>query len=163
MKNLVIGCALAAVVALSANSEARVPARYTLAGPTYFAPLLKAEVGLASWYGAESPGKTANGEEYDLNQLTAAHRTLPFNSRIKVTNLRNGRAVILRVNDRGPNVAGRLLDVSRAAAERLGFIGSGMARVRITLLHYPKGFAPKGYVAGASPQLLLATCHVPIR
>jgi rare lipoprotein A len=163
MKNLVLGCAVAAVVALSANSEARVPARYARASPAYVTPLLKAEVGLASWYGAESPGKTANGEEYDFSQLTAAHRTLPFNSKIKVTNLRNGRAVILRVNDRGPNVAGRLLDVSRAAAERLGFIGAGMARVRITLLGYPKGYAPKGYAAGASPHLLLASCHVPTR
>jgi rare lipoprotein A len=94
------------------------------------------EMGEASWYGAESVGTTASGELY---ATTAAHRTLPFNSRIRVTNLKNGRAVMVRVNDRGPNVAGRLLDVSETAAERLGFLESGEAPVRITLIRYPKG------------------------
>ena len=100
----------------------------------------------------ESAGKTASGEPYDMNKLTAAHRTLPFNSRIKVTNLRNGKEVTVRVNDRGPNVPGRLLDLSKAAAQRLGFIGSGRAPVRVTVVRYPKG-----YVAQPSP-FLLASC-----
>jgi rare lipoprotein A len=140
MRNLVIGCAVAALVALSARSEARVPVRYQTPSPVRWVPLNPIEVGEASWYGDESAGTTASGEPYDSNQLTAAHRNLPFNSKIKVTNLKNGRAVVLRVNDRGPNVAGRLLDVSSKAAQLLGFTQSGRARVRVTLLRYPRGY-----------------------
>ena len=153
MRNLVISCGVAALVVLTGKSEARVPARYALAGPLTVVPLVKTQVGLASWYGAESGGKTASGEEFDMNQLTAAHRSLPLNSKIKVTNLRNGRAVILRVNDRGPNVAGRVLDVSRAAAERLGFVGSGKTPVRVAMMRYPKG-----YIAQPQSKLPLPSC-----
>lgn len=143
MKNLIIGCAVATLVVLSARSEARAPATYQAAESVRWVSLNSTEVGEASWYGAESAGKTANGEDYDLTKLTAAHRTLPFNSRIRVTNLKNGRAVTLRVNDRGPNVAGRLLDVSRRAAELLGFEKSGKAPVRVTVLHYPQAYVPQ--------------------
>lgn len=158
MKNLVIGCAVAALVALSAKSEARVPVNRQLREPIrVVVPLRRAEVGLASWYGAESKGITASGETYDMTQLTAAHRTLPLESRIKVTNLKNHRSVVLRVNDRGPNIAGRLLDVSRAAAERLGFIGTGKVPVRITVLRYPKGYVaqPIAYSTFPGP----SRCH----
>lgn len=141
MRNLIMGCGAAALVALSAASEAPIPVRFTLAKSVRVAPALMNEVGLATWYGSELEGITANGEEFDSSQLTAAHRTLPLNSRIKVTNLRNGRAVILRVNDRGPNIAGRLLDVSLAAAQRLGFTNAGRTRVRVTVVGYPKGYA----------------------
>ena len=140
MRNVIVGCGAAALVALSAGTEARIPAHFDLLKSARVAPALVSEVGLATWYGTESEGTTANGEEFDTYQLTAAHRTLPLNSRIKVTNLRNGRAVILRVNDRGPNIAGRMLDVSLAAAGQLGFIGSGKARVRVTVVKYPKGY-----------------------
>ncbi len=139
MRNLVISCAVATMVALSAKSEARPPASLT---STASAPVVKspeAEEGLASWYGPESQGTTASGEVYDMNKLTAAHRTLPLGSKIRVTNLKNNRSLILRVNDRGPNVLGRLLDVSKAAAQYLGFIGAGMARVKVTVVGYPKG------------------------
>ena len=153
MKNLVIGCALAAFVALSARTEARVPARYHVPQSAGWVALNATEVGEASWYGAESAGKTANGEQYDLNELTAAHRTLPFNARIRVTNLKNGRTVVLRVNDRGPNVAGRLLDVSQKAAELLGFDRGGRTPVRLTVVRYPKG-----YVAQPLPTLPTAYC-----
>jgi rare lipoprotein A len=152
MKNLVMICALAAVVALSGQSEASVPARYRLASSATAVPLTWTEVGWSSWYGPESAGKTASGERYDMNKLTAAHRTLPFNSKIKVTNLKNGKEVTVRVNDRGPNVPGRLLDLSKAAAQKLGFIGSGRTPVRVTVVRYPKG-----YVAEPSP-FLLASC-----
>ena len=89
-------------------------------------------VGLASYYGREHHGgPTASGKRFDMNAMTAAHRTLPFGSSIRVTNLRNGRVVTVRINDRGPFVRGRILDVSRAAALQLGFIDRGLAKVRI--------------------------------
>ena len=87
MKNAATACLAAALVLLSARSEARTPARYLSIAPIQIVPAVRAEIGLASWYGAESSGMTASGEEYDMNDLTAAHRTLPLNSRIKVTNL----------------------------------------------------------------------------
>jgi rare lipoprotein A len=98
------------------------------------------ETGLASFYGGESRGTnfhgrtTANGEGYDMNALTAAHQTLPMPSLVRVTNLENGRSVVLRVNDRGPFVRGRIIDVSRRSAQLLGFESQGTARVRVEVL-----------------------------
>lgn len=91
--------------------------------------------GIASYYGRRFHGRpTASGERFDMHALTAAHRTLPFGSLVEVTNPRNGRSVIVRVNDRGPFVRGRTIDVSRAAAEQLGMISRGHARVDLALL-----------------------------
>jgi rare lipoprotein A len=93
------------------------------------------ETGIASWYGEDFHGKyTANGEVFDLNSLTAAHRTLPMPSVVQVTNLDNGRSIELRVNDRGPYARGRIIDVSRRAAQLLGFEGQGTAKVRVRIL-----------------------------
>ncbi len=93
------------------------------------------QTGIASWYGEPYHGRTtASGEEYDMNQLTCAHRTLPFGTRIRVQNLENGRSVTVRVTDRGPWIEGRIVDVSRRAAQELEMIGAGLARVRITVL-----------------------------
>ena len=93
------------------------------------------ETGIASWYGPNFAGKpTANGEIFDPNELTAAHRTLQLPSLIRVTNLENGRSLVLRVNDRGPFSRGRVLDVSRKGAELLGFKKQGTARVKIQVL-----------------------------
>ncbi len=98
------------------------------------------ETGIASFYGGESKGtnfhgrNTANGELYDMNSLTAAHQTLPMPSLVRVTNLENGRSLVLRVNDRGPFVRGRIIDVSRRSAQLLGFDGQGTARVRVEML-----------------------------
>lgn len=93
------------------------------------------EVGMASWYGPNFHGKsTANGETYDQNELTAAHKTLPFNTVVKVTNLENGKSVAVRINDRGPYVGNRVIDVSWAAAEQLEMIGPGTAEVRLELV-----------------------------
>lgn len=93
------------------------------------------ETGIASWYG---PGfhaeKTANGERYDQNELTAAHRTLQMPSLVRVTNLENGRSVVVRINDRGPFARGRIIDVSSKAADLLGFKGKGTAKVRVETL-----------------------------
>lgn len=92
-------------------------------------------VGLASWYGEKFHGrKTANGEIYDVNRLTVAHPTLPLPSYLEVTNLENGRRLILRANDRGPFIAGRLVDVSERAARLLGFHRQGLVKVRVRYL-----------------------------
>ena len=91
-----------------------------------------AEFGLASWYGDFHHGlETANGERFDQWALTAAHRTLPLGSHLEVTNLVNGRRVQVRVNDRGPMVRGRIVDLSRAAAARIGAVDAGVVRVRV--------------------------------
>src|SRR5262245_9759225 len=88
------------------------------------------QTGRASWYDLEA--KTASGEAMDGEALTAAHPSLPFGSKVRVANLDNGRSVVVRVNDRGPFSGGRIIDVSRAAAEKLGMIGSGAARVAVS-------------------------------
>lgn len=90
------------------------------------------KIGIASWYGPQFHKlTTANGELFDMNALTAAHTTLPMPSFVRVTNLENGRSIILRINDRGPFVDDRIIDVSRRAAQLLGFEGKGTARVRV--------------------------------
>src|SRR5262249_46148635 len=92
----------------------------------------RASYGLASFYGQGS--RTASGEKFDRHELTAAHRTLPFGTRVRVTNLATGRSVTVRVNDRGPFVAGRVIDLSRGAAEELGMVGRGVAKVKLTVV-----------------------------
>lgn len=93
------------------------------------------ETGIASWYGPGFHGRrTANGETYDQHKLTAAHRTLPLPSMVRVTNLENGRSVVVRVNDRGPFKNSRIIDVSARAAELLGFRGPGTAKVMVEIL-----------------------------
>jgi rare lipoprotein A len=93
------------------------------------------QVGTASWYGDYFEGKpTASGEPYDMYDMTAAHLTLPLGSLVRVTNLRNGRAIIVRVNDRGPVVPGRIIDLSYSAAEALQFRSRGLQRVRLDLV-----------------------------
>ena len=93
------------------------------------------ETGLASWYGRRFHGKlTASGEIFNQEKFTAAHRTFPWGSRVKVTNLANGKSVEVRINDRGPFGKGRIIDVSRAAARVLGMVGSGITTVRIEWL-----------------------------
>lgn len=93
------------------------------------------ETGIASWYGPNFDGKqTANGEIYDMNKLTAAHRTLPFNSVVKVVNKANGKSVIVRINDRGPYAKNRILDLSKKAAEEIELIKNGTAKANLFLL-----------------------------
>ena len=97
-----------------------------------------AETGLASWYGHPYHGRpAADGEIYDMEKMTAAHRTLPFNTWIRVQNLDNHRSADLRIIDRGPFVDGRILDVSHAAARELQFLGPGTARVRFEVIKLP--------------------------
>lgn len=91
--------------------------------------------GLASYYGAEFHGRqTANGDIYNMYAMTAAHRTLPFNTWILVTNLDNGKQVTVRINDRGPFIKGRIIDLSYGAAQKIGMVGIGTAKVRLEVL-----------------------------
>jgi rare lipoprotein A len=91
--------------------------------------------GMASWYGSDYHGRrTSNGETYDMDSMTAAHPTLPMPTIVRVTNLENGRSVVVRINDRGPFVEDRIIDMSRAGARELGFASQGVARVRVTVL-----------------------------
>ncbi len=93
------------------------------------------ETGIASWYGPDFHGKyTASGEVYNMNDLTAAHPTLPLPSIVRVTNLDNGRSIVVRINDRGPYVRGRVIDLSRRAAQLIGMVGTGTAKVRVQIL-----------------------------
>jgi rare lipoprotein A len=97
------------------------------------------QVGTASWYGENFQGKpTASGEPYEMYDMTAAHLTLPLGSYVRVTNLRNGRAVVVRVNDRGPIVPGRIIDLSYGAAQALQFRHKGLQRVRLDLVNPPQ-------------------------
>jgi rare lipoprotein A len=119
-------CALAAAGCASSK-----PARPVTAPP---APGTRI-VGFASWYGSRHQGHaTASGEAFDMNKLTAAHRTMPFGTRLRVTNVENGRSVVVRVNDRGPWVNDRVLDVSLAAAKALGMVGDGVTKVEVVVL-----------------------------
>jgi rare lipoprotein A len=102
-------------------------------------PLLTLE-GIASYYADDFHGKqTSNGETFDMNSLTAAHRTFPFGTKIRVTNLENAKTVIVRVNDRGPFKEGRMIDLSRGAAQALDLVRTGTARVRLEVLEWGKG------------------------
>jgi rare lipoprotein A (peptidoglycan hydrolase) len=93
------------------------------------------QVGVASWYGGEFHGnRTASGDRFNQHAMTAAHRSLPLGTPVRVTNLENGRSVVVRVTDRGPFVHGRVIDVSQAAARSLGMVRSGTARVRVVAL-----------------------------
>lgn len=134
------------------------------------------ETGIASFYGGEGQGvnfhgrTTANGEVYDMNALTAAHQTLPMPSLVRVTNLENGRSVVLRVNDRGPFVRGRIIDVSRRSAQLLGFEPQGTARVRVEVLAEEsrtlkaammRGPAAETQIAAAVPRAAVASDTLP--
>lgn len=102
-------------------------------GPDATAPGAELGRGKASWYGPGFQGKpTASGERFDMNAMTAAHRTLPFGTRVRVRNVQNGREVVVRINDRGPHVRDRIIDLSKAAAAELGFVQAGQASVVLT-------------------------------
>lgn len=120
-----------------ANPVYKVGDPYQVAG-TWYTPAEDPgydEIGVASWYGSDFHGRrTANGDIYDMNQVTAAHPTLPMPSRVRVTNLENGRSLVLSVNDRGPFIRGRIIDISRRGAELLGYRAKGTARVRVQVL-----------------------------
>ncbi len=133
MRNRALAIVLAAVVAWSGCARRKkprvpVPARVG-----------HAETGVASWYGEPYHGRrAANGEVYDMEKLTAAHRTLPFGTWVRVGNLTNGRSVVVCITDRGPFVGERIIDLSRAAARAIDMIGPGTAKVRVTVTRPPE-------------------------
>jgi len=109
------------------------------------------ESGLASWYGHPYHGrKAANGETYDMDRMTAAHRTLPFGAMVEVENRDNGKSVKVRITDRGPFVDGRVIDLSRAAAQAIDMIGPGTARVRLRVVGYGPAREEPGDSAGGA-------------
>ena len=110
-------------------------------------------VGVASWYGADFHGRrTANGEIFDMNSLTAAHPTLPLSSHVRVTNLANHRSLVVRVNDRGPYVGQRVIDVSAKTAQLLGFYENGLAKVKVEVLgRAPSPAAEQVTASAATP------------
>lgn len=126
------------VVALAALAVLAGCSRAVLTTPSVPPVTSMEEVGMASWYGAPHHGRrTASGEVFDMHQLTAAHKTLPFGTRLLVTNRDTSQSVEVRVNDRGPFVGGRILDVSYAAARLLGAVGPGLIPVRVRVLSLP--------------------------
>ncbi len=101
------------------------------------------EVGLASWYGEEYHGRpTANGEIYDMYASTAAHRTLPFNTLVRVHNLENGKITEVRINDRGPFIPGRIIDLSKKGAREIGILATGIARVSLQVIGFSGKYPP---------------------
>lgn len=118
---------------VSVAKGARGTKPYTIRGKTYY-PLLSShgfrEEGIASWYGKDFHGKkTANGETYDMYGMTAAHKLLPFGTKVRVTNKENGKSIVVRINDRGPFVSNRVIDLTRTGAEQIGMIAKGTAPV----------------------------------
>jgi len=134
---VVVACAPASSAVVAPGAAP--PAEAAMGG---FLPLLAAFEGNASWYGPGFAGRrTASGEVFDPGQLTAAHRTLPFGTVLRVTNLANGLSVQVRINDRGPFKYDRVIDLSRAAAEEIDMVRSGLARVRVEPLQFGAGAA----------------------
>lgn len=113
---------------------------YTINGKTYYPTTVNVgdtASGTASWYGPNFHGKkTSNGETYNMNAMTAAHKTLPMNTMVRVTNLNNNRQAVVRINDRGPFVAGRIIDLSKAAANQISMLGTGTAPVKLEIVGF---------------------------
>jgi rare lipoprotein A len=144
--------------------EFKIGQPYDIGGVTYYPKedYSYDETGIASWYGPGFEGKqTANGETFDPNELTGAHRTLPMPSLVRVTNLDNGRSVVIRVNDRGPFAHGRIIDLSRRAAQLLDIHDAGTAKVRVKILEIESraiadAARRRGYVAPGTSRSMIA-------
>ncbi|MDE2182113.1 MAG: septal ring lytic transglycosylase RlpA family protein [Alphaproteobacteria bacterium] len=167
---LVAGCAgtqQAPQVTVPPNSGVyRIGQPYQIGGTWYY-PREQPdydETGIASWYGPTFDGNlTADGEIFDRNALTAAHRTLPMPVNVRITNLENGKSVVVRVNDRGPFAKGRIIDVSEQAAKLLGFYGVGTARVRVQYMARAdlSTGQPQPFGAGTPAQAVTAVAAAP--
>ena len=123
------------LVAILAVSTSAAPVRKNSSGSKKASTSKPYQIGRASWYGKQFDGRnTASGEPYDMFQFTAAHLRLPLGTQVRVTNLRNGMAVVVRINDRGPMVAGRIIDLSYGAAQMLQLCNRGVERVRLDVI-----------------------------
>lgn len=141
VSRLTLATLLAALIASPAAPVIAAGARAAKSAPTTLASAYPGarQVGVASYYADRFEGRrTASGERYDDDKLTAAHRTLPLGTRVRVTEHESGRSVIVKVNDRGPYVAGRAIDLSKRAGERLGMTEEGLADVTIEVVEPPK-------------------------
>ncbi|QCT94768.1 septal ring lytic transglycosylase RlpA family protein [Caminibacter mediatlanticus TB-2] len=154
---LLIGCSTKEYVTKVYNTPyATIPTKkpYSINGQMYF-PMNSVNIGwsqrgIASWYGPDFHGRyTSNGEIYNMYAYTAAHKTLPMNTIVKVTNLNNNKSVIVRINDRGPFIKGRIIDLSYAAGKKIGLDVTGTAPVIIKVI----GFKGKNYVTGFKVQI----------
>ncbi len=157
-------CIRASAYTQSALPPTQIP--YMVDNITYF-PIPDAvgfwQTGIASWYGSEFHGRsTSNGEQYDMYHYTAAHKILPMNTMVLVTDLDNGRQIVVRINDRGPFIRGRIIDLSYEAAKRLRMIGQGTARVRIVALAKKSQFAAFNHGVSRLPDLHHGTYFVQI-
>ncbi len=113
-------------------------------GQPIFAQIQDIQTGEASWYGSKYHGrKTSSGERYNKNDMTAAHNTLPFGTKVKVTNIENNESVVLRINDRGPYVGDRIIDVSEVAAKKLDLHRQGVGTVKVEILELPGDYNPQ--------------------
>ena len=143
----------------------RVGKRYTIMGKSY-TPKHEPDynvVGIASWYGDKFHGKpTATGEIYNKNDLTAAHKTLPLNSMLYVTNIENGKTLMVRLNDRGPFIGDRIIDLSEAAANALGTKGKGLGKVRVQYAGPADPMAAEKGVAAPQPRPMIAQAPRPV-
>lgn len=137
MTRVVVGCSVIAILAVVLAGCVAAP-RFTSskpAPPPSYGTVEMSQEGVASYYAEEFNGRmTSSGEKYDMNQLTAAHRTLPFNTRVRVTNESSGQSVVVRINDRGPFKNDRIIDLSLAAAKAISLITTGTAMVRLEVL-----------------------------
>lgn len=129
---------------------------YTINGKTYYPTIVSVgdtASGTASWYGPDFHGKkTSNGEIYNMHNMTAAHKTLPMNTILRVTNLKNNRSVVVRINDRGPFVADRVIDLSKAAATQLDIIRAGTAPVKMEVIGFSDEVAKTSVAQATKPQ-----------
>jgi rare lipoprotein A len=133
----IIGAILAASLLLVSGCAKKTAAH--VPSPVKPARIGQTETGIASWYGIPYNGRrSANGEIYDMEKLTAAHRTLPFDTWVEVTNLANNKRVDVRITDRGPFVNGRIIDLSLAAAREIDMVTAGVVRVRIKVIRKPR-------------------------
>ena len=138
MKKLLLGFVIVVTLCWSPTFKANPPDNEPIVNAVH-----ATTTGVASWYGERFQGRTtANGEVYDMNGLTAAHRDLPMGTRVEITNVRNGRSVTVRINDRGPSIRGRMIDVSKATAQALGFVGAGLTTVSLEVVALPASGRP---------------------
>jgi len=125
IKNILLTLTLLLLLSCSANAKNK--------------PIHKIQIGIGSWYGKKFQGRsTANGEKYNMYEYTAAHRTLPFNTIVEVTNLSNNRKIKVRINDRGPYNKHRIIDLSYLAAKKLGYVNKGTAKLKLKVLYRQK-------------------------